>query len=123
MTPIEAANEVLERAKRATPLPWHWATSNSMRRLGSEKGPDGDVAWGQTHPIDKTADIAISQRNMDYSESAANHAPLLAESLRRALDFLIHMRYCQSCAEGSWSDCDVGKEAEAMLIENGLYNP
>lgn len=35
-----------------------------------------------------------------------------AENLESALQ---HMRWCQSCAEGAWSDCAEGRKAEALL--------
>ena len=56
----------------ATPLPWRWWTSNSMRRLSSDPtGKDGDVAHA-FRASDGVPDIAIREADMAAIETAVN---------------------------------------------------
>ncbi len=56
----------------ATPLPWRWWTSNSMRRLSSDPtGKDGDVAHA-FQAADGVPDIAIREADMAAIETAVN---------------------------------------------------
>ena len=67
--------------KWATPLPWRWWTSNSLRRLSSDKtGKDGDVGHAIiTH--DRLPDIVISEDDQAYSEAACNALPALLDAI------------------------------------------
>lgn len=56
----------------ATPLPWRWWTSNSMRRLSScPTGKDGDVAHA-FRAADGVPDIAIREADMMAIETTVN---------------------------------------------------
>ena len=56
----------------ATPLPWRWWTSNSMRRLSSDPtGKDGDVAHAFV-AADGVPDIAIHEADMMAIETGVN---------------------------------------------------
>ncbi len=56
----------------ATPLPWRWWTSNSMRRLSSAPtGKDGDVAHAFV-AADGVPDMAIREADMAAIETAVN---------------------------------------------------
>lgn len=47
-------------ARAATPGPWRWWTSNSVRRLSSDAtGKDGDVLYAFMHPSRTYADIGF----------------------------------------------------------------
>jgi hypothetical protein len=39
------------------------------------------------------------------------------EDRKRLAEALGHMRWCRSCADGSWADCEEGRAAEALLVE------
>jgi len=71
---------IVELGKMATKRPWHWATSNSHRRLSNEQ-QDGKVAYGTKHHRDGTDDIVISECDMLYSEAACNSADIMAQQL------------------------------------------
>lgn len=47
----------------------------------------------------------------------AAHAMKLQRERDEALEALAHMQWCQSCAEGSWEDCDGGRAALAILAK------
>lgn len=56
----------------ATPLPWRWWTSNSMRRLSSDPtGKAGDVAHA-FRAADGVPDIAIREADMAAIETGVN---------------------------------------------------
>lgn len=46
---------------------------------------------------------------MDLSE--------LLEPISARLDALQHMQHCASCAEGSWEDCEGGRDALAAIAK------
>jgi hypothetical protein len=75
----EKIEELRRLEKAATPGPWRWWTSNSMRRLSSDpSGKDGDVVHA-FRASDGVADIAILDRDMALIAGARN-------SLLRILD-------------------------------------
>ena len=47
----------------------------------------------------------------------------LQADLAAALESLQHMHWCQSCAEGSWEDCEDGRKAEALLAATKKESP
>jgi hypothetical protein len=55
----------------------------------------------------------------DYTEHAwlAWQAALEDYGVRELRESLQHMRVCQSCADGSWEDCDGGIAALAALAK------
>jgi hypothetical protein len=74
--PLKAL-QVLEA--RATPAPWSWWTSNSMKRITCEADPqrrqDGDVLRATMHST--WPDLAISKADMELIVALRNAAPAL----------------------------------------------
>ncbi|WP_158784981.1 hypothetical protein [Pantoea sp. BAV 3049] len=60
--------------KFASPMPWHWATSNSMARLSSASGKDGDVL-SAFRASDGVPCVSVSSDNMNLIVSAVNALP------------------------------------------------
>lgn len=83
--------EELERLNReATPGPWEWWTSNSMRRLTGPSGQAGGVAHAFV-AHDRVPDIAIRDEDMRLIAELRNNATALLESAsfaERAAAFL-----------------------------------
>jgi hypothetical protein len=45
----------------------------------------------------------------------SNRAEAAEKRAEEALKALAHMEWCATCAEGSWDECDDGREAKALL--------
>lgn len=75
--------EALRLSEAATPGPWKWWTSNSHRRLTSDHGRDGGVAYG-TKQRDGCDDIIISDQDMAFVERARTLLPALARRCQAA---------------------------------------
>lgn len=58
--------------------------------------------------------VAVQQQSerADALQSRLDEARTHSEALGAALE---HMRWCWSCSERSWEDCDEGREALALL--------
>lgn len=91
MTPLDLA-KIKAAAERATPGKWQWWTSNSWRRLRSEKGHGATLSVVEPYASrsDGHPDCIVSQEDMDFIE-AAQPTTVLAligrvERLEGALD-------------------------------------
>lgn len=70
--------ELRRLAEAATPGPWTWWTSNSIKRLTGRDGADGGVLHAYTLRSEPgTADISIREEDMAFIE-ACNPATILA---------------------------------------------
>lgn len=72
---------------RATPTPWAWWTSNSVKRITGPDGKDGGVLC--SYRFDSGTDVAITDDNMAVLVAARNALPSLiaeVESLRKQLE-------------------------------------
>lgn len=85
MTTIEAANEVLEAARHATPIPWEVGRgvrddSVFVASGGGDKQSADDGLLGVGGLVCEGSMRDCDRRNMQYIVSAANHAPTLAKA-------------------------------------------
>ena len=79
--------EAIAEHERATPGPWEWWTSNSVRRLSSPKG-DGDVLHGYRSPYDGVIDIVGNDADKNLIANMRTREPVLAGVLRDLLKAL-----------------------------------
>ncbi len=82
-----------------------WADWNTA--LGGLK-----VLRERAETMERAACDGAALRNA--AESRADAALEQVAALREALE---HMAWCQSCAEGSWDDCEDGRQATAALAD------
>ncbi|AXF75524.1 hypothetical protein LU604_14780 [Erwinia tracheiphila] len=79
ITHMELAN-LQGLIKFASPMPWRWATSNSMARLSSASGKDGDVIHA-FKAADGVPCVNVSSDNMNLIASAVNYLPELLDHI------------------------------------------
>lgn len=89
---VAALNTLCEDALaddvRATPGPWTWWTSNSVRRLSAQG--DGDVLHGSKHPIDGVVDIVGNEHDKTFIAAARTREPQIAQALHGILQIFEH---------------------------------
>jgi len=85
---MNLCEQALADHAHATPEPWHWATSNSYRRLSSARG-DGDVLYGSVHPIDGVVDVVGKDADKNFIAAARSREHVLASSLHGLLKALV----------------------------------
>ena len=79
---IDQVEELKRLALSATPGPWKWWTSNSVKRITGPDGEDGGVLSAYVHA--GYADLRVSAEDQAYIESANPSAILeLIEQLER----------------------------------------
>jgi len=72
------------------------------------------LKWDTAHVQCRNAiDAAIVQIMKEKDVEIAR----LTAATRRVVEALEHMRWCRSCGESSWDDCDGGKAANAALAD------
>lgn len=77
---IELAREGLAIADEASPGPWEWWTSNSMRRLTGPDGKDGGVLSAY-RAADGFSCVSVSDGNAALIEAACNNYATLCRKL------------------------------------------
>ena len=115
------------RASAATKGPWKWWTSNSHRRLTSEGGHVGGIAYGETQH-DGCDNIVISDADMAFTEHAREDIPWLLAQLRAVREAFVTLGHrpcsCEAPAESVttlgriWKDAvgRVGRKQRQLLV-------
>jgi hypothetical protein len=120
---VKRLREVVREAEQVArlPLPWEWWTSNSLNRLSSASGRDGDVLYAYT-ASDGVADVAVGVEAAALIAAAVNELPALLDRLEKLRDKLAEVQWCdvkeygcvaccpdckQSPARGHAADCDL----------------
>jgi hypothetical protein len=84
---LKLCEQALVDDRRATPGPWTWWTSNSVRRLSSPTG-DGDVLHGDRNLHDDVVDIVGKDFDKDFIATTRTREPVIAEALHGLLNAL-----------------------------------
>lgn len=88
------------RAAAATPGPWSWWTSNSVRRLSSDAtGKDGDVLDAHMHPSGRHADVSVSEADAAFIAASRADVPRLLARVRQAETRAAHGEHFANCYE------------------------
>jgi len=109
MGPVIDLDAIKKRAEEATEGPWTWEPNPYTLYAGRSGMAHGLNLLGRLDP-DRMGAV-----NLDFIAHARTDVPALCDEVERLRAALCHAQYCAVCAEGSWHDCEYGREGLALL--------